>query len=197
MMRDHDLTHVGARHRGWLGLAIVVALAHAPCLAGQTGRYVRLGIPEIPAFAPTTFSMSHMLELEVESDGIHVARNASLSCSTNDTHRIRALIDGFNDFTISSFSSTSQVNPWIEVDLGKPVPIDSITISTRNGGRPQMPLMWLVSVLDEDRKIARYQRTDLDAGGRPNRFTPATMDGRFIGHALGKNAGSWYRIAGE
>lgn len=188
----------GTMRRGWIGVACVVAACiPALCLAAQTGRYVRLEIPEIPTFEPTTFSMSYMQEIEVLSGGKNVAREAVLSCSTKDTNRIRALIDGFTDFTISSFSITSQVNPWIEVDLGKAVPIDSITIYTRNGGRPQMPLMWLVSVLDDDRKITWYQRTDLAAGVRANRFAPAAMDGRYIGQLLEKNAGSWYRVAGE
>jgi hypothetical protein len=186
------------RKYGWMAVACVVAaVSSAPCLAAQTGRYVRLEIPEIPTFEPTKFSMSYMLEIEVDSGGTNVARTATPSSSAKDTNRIKALIDGFNDFTISSFSIVSQVNPWIELDLGKPVPIDSITISTRNGGRPHMPLMWLVSVLDEDRKVAWYQRTDLAAGSRPNRFTPAAMEGRFIGDALEKGAGSWYRVAGE
>jgi hypothetical protein len=183
---------------GWIGLAcFVAAFAPKTCLAEQAGRYVRLEIPEIPTFEPTKFTMSYMLEIEVESGGTNVAREASLSCSTNDTNRIKALVDGFSDFTISSFSITSQVNPWIELDLGKSVPIGSIMISTRNGGRPQMPLMWLVSVLDGDRKVAWYQRTDLAAGSRPNRFTPVAMEGRFIGETLERNAGSWYRVAGE
>jgi hypothetical protein len=198
MMKQLSVTHCGVMHSVWIAVACVAAaFAPAPCLATQTGRYVRLEIPEIPTFEPTKFSISYMLEIEVVSGGTNVAREASLSCSTNDTNRIKALVDGFTDFTISSFSIASQVNPWIEVDLGKSVPIDSITIFTRNGGRPQMPLMWLVSVLDEERRFIWYQRTDLAASSKANRFTPAAMKGRFIGQSLEKNAGSWYRVAGE
>ena len=182
----------------WIAFAFgFAAFAPAPCLATQTGRYVRLEIPEIPTFEPTLFSMSYMLEIEVVSGGKNVARTAVLSSSAKDSNRIKALIDGFTDFTISSFSITAQVNPWIELDLGKSVPIDSIVIYTRNGGRPEVPLMWLVSVLDEERKVAWYQRTNLAGSSKPNRFAPAAMEGRYIGHALQKNTGSWYRVAGE
>ena len=183
---------------GWFALAFgFAAFASAPCLAAQTGRYVRLEIPEIPTFEPTLFSMSYMLEIEVVSGGTNVARTAAPSSSAKDSSRIDALIDGFTDFTISSFSITAQVNPWIELDLGKSVPIDSIVIYTRNGGRPEVPLMWLVSMLDDERKVAWYQRTDLAGSSRPNRFSPVAMEGRYIGHALEKDAGRWYRVEQE
>jgi hypothetical protein len=175
----------------FLGLSI------SPSWATVTGRYVRLEIPEVPSFGSNQSAMSHMSEIEAHSGGKNVALQSAASSSSGNSTGIGALIDGSRDWLIADYSVGRQVNPWIELDLGASMPIDSVVIATFNGSDRKDPLLWLVSVLDEQRKVAWYQRTDLSAGCRPNTFSPAPMQGRFIGHTLPPRAGTWYRVDQE
>lgn len=198
MMKQRSVTHCGVMHSVWIAVACVVAaFTPAPCLATQTGRYVRLEIPEVPSFGSNQYGMSHMAEIEVHSGGKNVALQSVPTASGANSKGLNALIDGSRDWLIADMSLGKQVNPWIELDLGAAMPVDSIVIITKIGADRHEPLMWLVSVLDDQRKLTWYQRTNIMGGCKPNTFSPAPMQGRFIGHALPPHAGAWYGIDQE
>jgi hypothetical protein len=135
----------------WNSLTILALFLTASWLqAAENGRYVRLEIPELPTIGDGTHELRRMLEIEVFSGGDNVARKSTLSCSAGDGgDKIKDLTDGnTKDYFISSFMMKAQINPWIEMDLGRAVPIDKVVIHTGNARKA--PLMWVVSVLDAD-----------------------------------------------
>jgi len=188
----HMLRKTFPMHRKLTLLALFLT---ASCLqAAENGRYVRLEIPGLPTIGDGTHEMRRMLEIEVFSGGENVARKGTLRCSAGDGgDKIKDLIDGdTKDFFVSAFMMRAQINPWIEMDLGRAVQIDKVVI--HSGNARKAPLMWVVSVLDADRKVLWYQRTDLNSG-KP--FVPQAMKGRYIGQALPEKASRWYSVLGE
>jgi hypothetical protein len=170
-------------------------LLTASCLqAAETGRYVRIEIPELPTIGGGQYEMRRMMEIEVFSGGQNVAKQGTLSSSSGEAgDKIKTLTDGnTKDFFISSFMLRAQVNPWIELDLGKAMPLDKVVV--HHGGRQTAPLSWLVTVLDGERKVVWYQRTDMNSG-RP--LTPKAMKGRYVGKGLPEKAARWYSLLGE
>jgi len=158
------------------------------------GRYIRVEIPELPTIGDATHEMRRMMEIEVFSGGENVAKQSTLSCSAGDGgDKINSLLDGnTKEFFISAFMLRAQVNPWIEMDLGKAMPIDKVVV--HHGGKQKAPLSWLVTVLDGERKVIWYQRTGLTSG---RALTPRAMKGRYIGQALPEKASRWYSLLGE
>ncbi len=184
------------------GKTLVAALAFlglsvAPSWAAVTGRFVRLEIPEIPSFGSNKYAMSHMSEFEVHSGGKNVALQSTPNSSANNSKGLQTLINGSRDWLLGDVSLGKQVNPWIELDLGAAMPVGSIVILTRKGADRDEPLQWVVSVLDEQRKLTWYQRTDIMGGCKPNTFSPNPMQGRFIGNALPPRAAAWCRVEQE
>ncbi|MEK0445908.1 MAG: hypothetical protein RLZZ399_1229 [Verrucomicrobiota bacterium] len=182
-------------HKTLVGLALL-GLSVSPSWAAVTGRYVRLEIPEIPSFGSNQYAMSHMSEIEVHSGGKNVALQSTPSSSAG-TRGINALINGSRDWLLGDFGTGKQVNPWIELDLGASTPVDSIVIVTKGGADRKEPLMWLLSVLDEQRKLIWYQRTDLAGYPHTTTLSPASMKGRFVGQPLPPKAGAWYQVDQE
>ena len=172
-------------------------LSVSPSWAAVTGRHVRLEIPEIPSFVSNQNAMSHMAEIEVQSGGKNVALQSTPSSSANNSTGLQTLINGSRDWLLGDMSLGKQVNPWIELDLGASLPVESIVITTKKGADRDEPLQWVVSVLDEQRKLTWYQRTDIMGGCKPNKFSPIPMQGRFIGNALPPRAAAWYRVDQE
>ncbi|MEY5025016.1 MAG: hypothetical protein RLZZ244_544, partial [Verrucomicrobiota bacterium] len=184
-------------HKSLVAFLAFLGLSVAPSWATVTGRYVRLEVPEIPSFGSNQYAISRMAEIEVHSGGKNAALQSTPSSSAGNKG-VEALINGSRDWLLGTFGMAQQVNPWIELDLGAAVPIDSVVIVTKGGAAEgNEPLRWVVSVLDEQRKLAWYQRTDLEGSSRPNTFKPAPMQGRFIGQSLPPKAGAWYRVDQE
>jgi hypothetical protein len=185
-----------ASHKSLAAVLAFLGFSVAPSWATVTGRYVRLEIPEIPSFGSNKYAMSHMAEIEVHSGGKNVALQSTPSSSAGNKS-MNELINGSRDWLLGDFGTGKQVNPWIELDLGAAVPVDSVLIFTKKGADRDEPLMWVVSVLDEQRNLAWYQRTDIGGNSHPNTFRPAPMQGRFIGQSLPPGAGAWYRVDQE
>lgn len=189
--------HTPGSQKTLVAALALLGLSIAPSWAAVTGRYVRLEIPEIPSFGSNEYGISHMSEIEVHSGGKNVALQATPTSSAKNSNGIESLINGSRDWLLGDFNSGRQFNPWIELDLGAPTPVDSIVVVTKGGADRKEPLMWLLSVLDDQRKLVWYQRTDLAGYPHTTTLSPNSMQGRFVGQALPLKAGAWYRVDQE
>ena len=164
------------------------------------GRYVRLESPPRPAIGEDKRDIYRLGEIEVFSGAINVARQGKATSSPAGGaggSKAEAVIDGDNkDLMASSLGVPAQLNPWVEIDLGQPYPIDKIQIYTYGSLNP-VPGMWLVSVLDNERKVSWYQRCDLVGFARLNQFVPKAFAGRYIGVQVPEGAKGWYSVVGE
>lgn len=121
-------------------------------------RYVRVELPG-------ENKMIHLAEVQAFANGVNVAANATATqSSTGYGGEVRYANDGNTDgnFTAGSVThTTSESNPWLELDLGSTQPIDSLTLWNRtDGGEPiqQRLAGFQISLLDEQRE-AVWQQT--------------------------------------
>lgn len=165
-----------------------------------TGRYVRVEIPARPAIGDATSSLGRLIEMQVYVGKENVAWDCVVTAH-DDSLRVRStahrMVDGdFRDYMNSCLELGGKVvNPWVEVDLGREVPIDSISIYIK-GGNARGPWPYLVSVLDGKRALAWYRRMNL-GGQRPNNTKFLAFEGRYLGKVLAPGTGSWYDLVGE
>jgi hypothetical protein len=159
-------------------------------------RYLRFEIPTQTIIGVDKRGMYRMMELEVHSGGTNVARQANISAS-EASGDLSKLIDGSNhEYILSACSLPEQVNPWIELDLGREWPVEKIMIYGK-GSMTKGTKVWLVSTLDETRRISWYQRFELVGPNKNNRFIPKPFSGRYTGSVLAEKSGSWYKLEGE
>ncbi len=114
------------------------------------GRYVRVEIPDRREYL-------HMAEVEVYSGAKNVAHAGRATQSSTSLEAVagRAIDDNTNgSWGGNSVSHTSsQLNPWWEVDLGASHPINRIVIFNRTDGDLESRLHgFRVTVLDENRE---------------------------------------------
>src|SRR5690606_12878442 len=114
------------------------------------GRYVRIDLPG-------ERRILSLAEVEVYQGGENVARRGKASQSSTDFEGPAALaIDGTTNGDYNARSTThtaTEKDPWWELDLGEPLPIDRIAIFNRTDNALQKRLAGArVSILDAERK---------------------------------------------
>ncbi|MEL6109442.1 MAG: DUF1549 domain-containing protein, partial [Planctomycetota bacterium] len=106
-------------------LSKVTAEWKKPAESRTEARFVRLTVPGKNRFL-------HVAEVEVYSDGVNLAVRGKASQSSVDYGGPAArVIDGDydGDFQNGSVNHTKkETSPWVEIDLGKSVPIDRIVV---------------------------------------------------------------------
>ena len=138
------------------------------------GRFVRVSLPGKDR-------LLHLAEVEVFGGGANLARGGKASQSSTgfggDAGRANdGMTDG--DYKKSSVSHTAsgESDPWWEVDLGKPAPVDKIAIWNRTDNKlqsrldgqaptPVPPAAW--GVLLEGRLVRMEREEQLHRSGRP------------------------------
>ena len=135
----------------------------------RTGRYVRVEVPGARRFL-------QLAEVQAFSAGENVALKgkARHSSQYNDAAASRAN-DGNTDgdYNKRSVSHTAQQkDPWFEIDLGKPMPIDKIVVWNRtDGGKSIMDRLkgYRVKLLDEKRSVV-FENSPKGDPGKMNEF---------------------------
>ncbi len=139
----------------------------------RQGRYVRIEVPGKNRFL-------HVAEVQAFSAGENVAvkGKAKHSSQYNDAAASRAndgKTDG--DYYKNSVSHTAQqTDPWLEIDLGKALPIDKIVVWNRtDGGQAILDRIkgYRVKLLDENRSVV-FENAPKDV---PNPRTEFAMSG--------------------
>lgn len=134
----------------------VVSKIHATWAPKQpapiTARYVRVEVPGESKFL-------HLAEIEVFSGGANVAPNGKATqSSTYSDAAARRVNDGNTDgdYNKGSVQHTNGENsPWVEIDLGSPLPIDRLVVWNRTDGAKNIIERlngFQVSLLGDDRK---------------------------------------------
>ena len=195
-----DRLLIGKNGMAFFVAGLISISATADDTAAIKGRYVRLESPPRPAVGEDKRDIYRLGEIEVFSGAINVARQGKATSSPAGGaggSKAEAVIDGDSkDFMASSLGVPAQVNPWVEIDLGQLHPIDKIQIYTYGSLNP-VAGMWLVSVLDNERKVSWYRRCDLVGFGKLNQFVPKAFAGRYIGAQVPEGAKGWYSLVGE
>ncbi len=115
-----------------------------------TGQFVRIA----PAKGHSGFVT--ISEVEIFSGGKNIARagTAKQSSDYGGGSVAAKAIDGTKDGSFASCACTlEQKDPWWEVDLGTPMPIDHVLVYNRNDCCPERLDHVTVSILDQDRRI--------------------------------------------
>tara|TARA_R110002096_G_scaffold147220_11_gene306947 strand:- start:23005 stop:26415 length:3411 start_codon:yes stop_codon:yes gene_type:complete len=146
------------------------------------GQYVRIELPG-------KSKMIHLAELQVFSGGKNVAPTGTATQSSTDYDGPAQLaIDGNTDgdYAKKSVSHTAaESDPWFELDLGKPMPIDRLLLWNRTGkGLPERLKGFRIQVLDASRnavwedspEIPNPSSTYSFSGSRPLKFRSAHAD---------------------
>ncbi|MDG2221667.1 MAG: DUF1553 domain-containing protein [Rubripirellula sp.] len=123
-------------------------------------RYVRVELPGAN-------KMIHLAEIQVYSDGKNVAVDGTPSQSTTDFGgEVKYVNDGNTDGNYNGRSVThtaSQTDPWIEIDLGKLVPVERLVIWNRTDGGAAIGKRlqgYQVRLLDEGRETVWQQQPE-------------------------------------
>ena len=134
-------------------LSRVTAEWKKPEQAKTEARFVRLTVPGKDRFL-------HVAEIEVYSGGTNVAvRGKATQSSVDYGGPAKLVIDGNydGDFSNGSVNHTKKEDsPWVELDLGKPMPIDRIVVWNRtdNGASIQKRLDGFeVQALSDSREV--------------------------------------------
>ena len=135
------------------------------------GQVVRIDLPG-------KGKMIHIAELEIFSGGKNVALEGKAKQSSTDFGgEVSRANDGNTDGEYNNNSVTHtavQENPWIEIDLGKVVPIDLINIWPRTDSDLYSRLDgFVLSVLDAERNLVWKQEVAKASAGKHE----ATLDG--------------------
>ena len=148
-------------------------------------RYVRVDLPGKSRFL-------HLAEIEVFSGGKNIAPNGKASQSSTYSDAVASRVNDGNtdgDYNKRSVQHTAgQENPWVEIDLGKDDPVDSLVIWNRtDGGSEILERLngFSISLLDADRKVvwksqpagsAKPKHEASPSGVRDVRFSHASAD---------------------
>ncbi|MDF1842787.1 MAG: DUF1553 domain-containing protein [Rubripirellula sp.] len=123
-------------------------------------RYVRVDLPG-------ENKMIHLAEIEVYSGGKNVALDGTPSQSTTDFGgEVKYINDGNTDGNYNGGSVThtaSQKDPWIEIDLGKSVPVERLAVWNRTDGGATIAKRlqgYQIRLLDEDRETVWQQQPE-------------------------------------
>lgn len=160
----------------WMGLMFLSLTAAAWTRAAVPARYLLIDIPKERA----TLSMA---EVEVFSDGANIAPEGTASqCLTAYGAEAKRAIDG-NSTPIweqDSMTHTPEDIPYPmwELDFGKTVPVDIITVWNRDILHERFDDA-RVSLLDEERKVV-WSET-VAKGDRRHDFTPREGAGETVG----------------
>ena len=154
----------------------------------RMGRFVRIDLPGKD-------KVIHIAEVEVRSGGKNIARDGKATQSS--THLggfAKHATDGNTDGVYTNHSvthTTTENDPWWEVDLGLLQPIDSVSIWNRTDGDLASRLNGLIlSILDDNHsviwketyQIAPQPKLTADlTGAVPLVFTDASADAEQIG----------------
>ncbi len=171
---------------GWSGGNFVLSEVQATVVptaeAGTTGKYVRVELPG----ANRILSLA---EVEVFSKGANVAKRgtASQSSTSHDGVAQRA-IDGNtngNYFEANSVthSDTNEADPWWEVDLGTPQPIERLAIWNRTDGGEAISQRLkgaVVKILDDQRRTVWEKSIDDTAKPEMTWSIDGTVPVRFV-----------------
>ncbi|MBV8881775.1 MAG: DUF1553 domain-containing protein, partial [Planctomycetaceae bacterium] len=151
-----------------LSLSVASAEAKAP-----TAKVVRIELPGKQRYL-------HLAEVQVFSGGENVALKGRAKQSTTDFGGdARRANDGNTngDYNANSVCHTSaEDNPWWEVDLGQPLPIDRVVVWNRTDGGEAISSRtknYKVLLLDGARKTVEERKTDT----YPNPKTEHVYDG--------------------
>jgi hypothetical protein len=174
--------------------------------AGVTGRYVRVENP--------TAGIMVWRQIEVYSGGNNIVYQhpEMFSGTVYPDHNIKtqdglAMTDGMvNPGPTGVYFPTSNIesdlNPWFEVDLGRPVSIDKIVLTGAEYPKPQYLDKGhrVVTLLDNDRHVVWVAKWDYrDAARYPKgvfTFEPVAKEANpLIGKAIPVNTGSWVPMA--
>lgn len=116
-------------------------------------RYVRVDLPG-------KAKMIHLAELQAFSDGVNVAVDGKAKQSSTDFGGKANYVNDGNtdgDYKKKSVSHTSsETDPWVEIDLGATKPIDRITVWNRTDGGEAIALRlkgFRISLLNEQREV--------------------------------------------
>ena len=123
-----------------------------PDAAPSSGRYLRIELPRVGTLS--------LAEVQIMSGGKNVARSGrARQSSTAHGGRADRAIDGNTDGSYGSGAIThtreNERNPWWEIDLGQPYPIESVIIWNRGSDGDQLAQRldgFTLALLDENRK---------------------------------------------
>jgi hypothetical protein len=188
-----------------LTAALVLLISSAGAWAGITGRYVRVENPtgfvmewqEIEVLAagqnvvlkhPEMFSGT-----VVEGHDVKTREGAAMTDGKKDTHQRGPAFQA----TIDPVTHIAGLDPWFEIDLGKPVAIDKIILyASRYPDRGFLDKgQRLVSVLDQDRRVVWAAKWEYyDKARYPDgvfTFDVSPVTNPAIGVRLPAGAGDW------
>jgi len=130
--------------------AKIVELAHGAIVTGKPARFVRIALPGDKRILT-------LAEVEVISGGKNVAQGANATQSSTNGNAVAAkALDGNKDPDWGKNGQThttnsGSTNPWWEVDLGKAVDVEKISIWNRQGLESRLD-DFTITLLDADRK---------------------------------------------
>lgn len=150
-----------------------------------SARYVRVEVPGKAKFL-------HLAEIEVFSGGANVATSGKATQSSTYLDAVAARVNDGNtdgDYSKGSVQHTSgENNPWVEIDLGSPLPIDNLILWNRTDGDKNILERlngFQVSLLSPDREnvwtntppgAAKAKHTLSPSGTRNISFGDASAD---------------------
>ena len=153
-----------------------------PGSTSLSGRYVRIELPGQQ-------KMLSLAEVQVVSGADNIARAGTASQSSTDYGGPPELaIDGNTDGDYRAAMSTTHTaisdNPWWEVDLGEPRPLDRITLWNRTDANLQSRLNGcVINVLDADRQTV-FEETVAEAPQLSREFMLSGIRGITFAQAL-------------
>jgi len=132
----------------------------------RKGRYVRVEVPGNKRFL-------HVAEVQAFSGGENVAPKGKATQSSRYLDAVASRANDGNtsgDYQKRSVSHTAQQNdPWLEIDLGKSLPIDKIVAWNRTDGGAQIQNRlkgYRVKLLDEQRSVVFENTPKGDPGAK-------------------------------
>ncbi|HUT91000.1 MAG TPA: discoidin domain-containing protein [Thermoguttaceae bacterium] len=155
------------------------------------GRYVRIELPQ----RATPLREGRILSV-AEVQVFTGSQDAALSGKARQSsgrYPAEVAIDG--DGESYTHSDVGEWNPWIEIDLGKPVPIDRLVVWNRPALSERLN-GFLVAVLDDDRKVVWYARYVLALPGKMV-IEPEAFAGTYVGTEVQVDKKGWYDVKEE
>ena len=133
----------------WLIAKTVDPLPKPPPQPKYRGRFVRI------SHSSTSTQFLTMSEVQVFSNDINIAPSGKATQSSNYGNSLASkAIDGNHNGSFGTCScTTEQLGAWWELDLGKPIDIDSIAVWNRTDCCPERLDNITIEILDEQRQI--------------------------------------------